>query len=203
MKVVIVGGGSAGMLAGISAAKENNEVVILEKMNTIGKKLRITGKGRCNITNAINIEEFISNIPGNGKFLYSAFQNFTNQDIINLLKKEGLDTKVERGNRVFPVTDNAQSVIDALHKALRELKVKIICNAKVTDLIIENRSYYWRKLCYTRRKKRNYCRQSSSCNRRDKLSINRFNRWWISISRKIRTQYNRNKTIASSFRGIW
>ena len=138
MKVVIVGGGAAGMLAGISASDGNNEVTILEKMNTLGKKLRITGKGRCNITNAADIKEFISNIPGNGKFLYSVFQNFTNEDIINLLKKEGLETKVERGNRVFPVTDNAQSVIDALYRILKKQKVKILTNAKVEDIIVKN-----------------------------------------------------------------
>ena len=138
MKVVIVGGGAAGMLAGISASDGNNEVTILEKMNTLGKKLRITGKGRCNITNAADIKEFISNIPRNGKFLYSVFQNFTNEDIINLLKKEGLETKVERGNRVFPVTDNAQSVIDALYRILKKQKVKILTNAKVEDIIVKN-----------------------------------------------------------------
>ena len=137
MKVVIVGGGAAGMLAGIASARSGNETVILEKMNTLGKKLRITGKGRCNITNNIDIEEFIENIPGNGRFLYSAFKNFTNRDIINLLKEEGLDTKVERGNRVFPVTDNAQSVIDALHRILKKSRAKVICNAKVLDLIVE------------------------------------------------------------------
>ena len=136
MKVVIIGGGAAGMLAGISASKENNEVTILEKMNSLGKKLRITGKGRCNITNAIDIKDFINNIPGNGKFLYSAFQNFTNKDIIDLLKEEGLETKVERGNRVFPVTDNAQSVIDALYRILKKQKVEIVTNAKVGDLIV-------------------------------------------------------------------
>lgn len=138
MKVVIVGGGAAGILAGIAAAKGKNEVVILEKMNSIGKKLRITGKGRCNITNAIDIKEFINNIPGNGKFLYGAFNNFTNKDIVELLKKEGLETKVERGNRVFPVTDNAQSVVETLYRILKKLNVKIIYNAKVTDLVIVN-----------------------------------------------------------------
>lgn len=128
------------MLAGISSAKENDETVILEKMNSVGKKLRITGKGRCNITNAIDIEEFIKNIPGNGKFLYSAFQNFTNKDIINLLKEEGLDTKVERGNRIFPVTDSAGSVIDALYTKLRKLGVKVITGARVIDLeVSENK----------------------------------------------------------------
>ncbi len=126
------------MLAGIASAKENVEVVILEKMNTIGKKLRITGKGRCNITNAIDIEEFINNIPGNGRFLYSAFKTFTNKDIINLLKKEGLETKIERGNRIFPITDSAQSVVDALNSALRKLKVKIINNAEVIDLDVKD-----------------------------------------------------------------
>ena len=137
MKVVIVGGGAAGMLAGIASSMNNNETIILEKMNSVGKKIRISGKGRCNITNAINIEEFIKNIPGNGRFLYSAFQNFNNKDIINLLKEEGLDTKVERGNRVFPITDNAESVIDALYNRLKKLGVKIILGAKVTDLVIE------------------------------------------------------------------
>ena len=138
MKVVIVGGGAAGMLAGIAAARGKNEVIILEKNEYCGKKLRITGKGRCNITNAIDIDEFINNIPGNGKFLYSVFQNFTNKDIVKLLEQEGLKTKVERGNRVFPVTDSAKSVVDALYKALKELNVKVITNAKVIDIEVKN-----------------------------------------------------------------
>lgn len=124
------------MLAGISAGKGKNEVVILEKMSTCGKKLRITGKGRCNITNACDISEFINNIPGNGRFLYSSFQNFTNKDIIQILESEGLRTKVERGDRVFPITDNAQSVIDALYSKLRKLNVKVITNAEAKDIIV-------------------------------------------------------------------
>ncbi len=137
MKVVIIGGGAAGMLAGISSASSNNETIILEKMNSLGKKLRITGKGRCNITNNINIDEFIQNIPGNGRFMYSAFQNFTNEDIIKILHEEGLQTKVERGNRIFPVTDSAQSVIDALYSRLNKLKVKIVTGANVEDIIVK------------------------------------------------------------------
>lgn len=139
MKVIIVGGGAAGMLAGIAAARDNCETIILEKMNNVGKKLRITGKGRCNITNAIDIEEFIKNIPGNGRFLYSSFQNFTNEDIIKILKQEGVNTKVERGNRVFPTTDNAASVVEALYKTLKRLGVKIINNAEVTDLEVKDK----------------------------------------------------------------
>lgn len=127
------------MMAGISAASNGHETVILEKMNTCGRKIRITGKGRCNITNAVDMSEFIKNIPGNGKFLYSSFQNFTNQDIVNLLKSEGLETKIERGNRVFPVTDNSQSVIDSLYRKLKKLNVNIITNAEVTDIIIKDK----------------------------------------------------------------
>ena len=85
-QIVIVGGGPAGMLAAIASSSDDNKVYILEKNNSLGKKLLITGKGRCNITSSLPINEFINNVPGNGKFLYSAFQNFTNQDIINLLQ---------------------------------------------------------------------------------------------------------------------
>ena len=105
MKVIVIGGGPAGMLAAISAGMNKDDVTILEKMKKLGKKLLITGKGRCNITSSIPIDEFIKNVPGNGKFLYSCFNNFTNDDILNILKEEGLQTKVERGNRVFPITD--------------------------------------------------------------------------------------------------
>ena len=138
MKVVVIGGGPAGMLSAISASIQGNDVTILEKMNSLGKKLCITGKGRCNITSSLPIEEFIKNTPGNGKFLYSAFQNFNNQDIINLLKKEGLKTKEERGNRIFPVTDRASDVLDALIKKLKKQKVKIITNAKVDEILVKD-----------------------------------------------------------------
>lgn len=126
------------MLAGISASYGKCETIILEKMNTCGKKIRITGKGRCNITNSADMSEFIANIPGNGKFLYSSFQAFTNQDIIQLLNEEGLKTKIERGNRVFPVTDDAQSVIDTLMRILKRQKVTIVTNAEVTDICVKD-----------------------------------------------------------------
>lgn len=138
MKVIIIGGGPAGMLSAISSASLGNEVTILEKMNSLGKKLCITGKGRCNITSSLPIEEFINNIPGNGKFLYSAFQNFTNQDIINLLETEKVKTKIERGNRVFPVSDKAEDVLNALLRKLKKLNVKIVTNAKVDKILVEN-----------------------------------------------------------------
>lgn len=123
MKVVIIGGGPAGIISAISSAKQKeNKVILLEKNKTLGKKLLITGKGRCNITSSLNIEDFIKNIPGNGKFLYSAFQNFTNEDIINLIESNGLKVKEERGNRIFPVTDKAQDVLNCFIKELKKYK---------------------------------------------------------------------------------
>ena len=124
------------MLSAISAAKGGNKVVILEKMNMCGKKLLITGKGRCNITSSLKMEDFIKNIPGNGKFLYSAFNNFTNQDIVNILKKHNVDVKEERGNRIFPVSDKSMSVLNALMDELKELNVDICTNSKVTRVIV-------------------------------------------------------------------
>ena len=91
MNVVVIGGGPAGMLASISSAQEGNKVILLEKNNILGKKILITGKGRCNITSSLEISDFINNVPGNGRFLYSAFENFNNTDIIELLKKEGVN----------------------------------------------------------------------------------------------------------------
>jgi predicted Rossmann fold flavoprotein len=137
VKVVIIGGGPAGMLSAISAGTNKNDVTILEKMNMLGRKLLITGKGRCNITSSIPIDEFIKNVPGNGKFLYSCLNNFTNEDILNILKEEGLQTKVERGNRVFPITDKSQDVLQALLNRLKKLKVKIEVGANVKEILTE------------------------------------------------------------------
>ena len=135
MKVIVIGGGPAGLVSAISAATENNEVIVLEKMKEPGRKLLITGKGRCNITSSLPMEDFIKNIPGNGKFLYSAFNNFTNEDIIKLLKEQGVNVKIERGERVFPVSDKAIDVRDALINKAKKLGVKIITNAKVENII--------------------------------------------------------------------
>lgn len=126
------------MMAAIKAKEEKNDVMLIEKMNSLGKKLLITGKGRCNITSSISIDEFINNIPGNGKFLHSALKKFTNIDIIKFLNDGGIQTKVERGNRIFPVTDKSADVLNVFINKLNNLNVKIIKNLKVDKIIAHN-----------------------------------------------------------------
>lgn len=130
------------MLAAISSAQNGNDVTILEKMEMLGKKLLITGKGRCNITSSLPIDEFIKNIPGNGMFMFSSFNNFTNEDILSLLKQEGVETKVERGNRVFPVSDSSKDVQKALIHILKKLNIKVITNAKVERILVKEKEVY-------------------------------------------------------------
>ena len=136
--VVVIGGGPAGMMAAITAAKNGNNVILLEKMRTVGRKLSITGKGRCNITNNIDISDFIKNIPGNGKFLYSAFNQYTNEDLIKYFNSLGVATKVERGERIFPVSDDAMQVVNSLKRELDKYKVKVLVNTSVKDIVVEN-----------------------------------------------------------------
>ena len=124
-------------MAAISSSQYGNEVIILEKMNMLGKKILVTGKGRCNITSSLPIEEFIKNIPGNGVFLYSSFHNFDNQDIITMLKEEGVEVKIERGNRIFPVSDKANDVREALIHRMKKSHIKIQENANVKQILVE------------------------------------------------------------------
>ena len=136
--VIVIGGGPAGMMAAITAAENGNEVLIIEKNSTFGKKLLITGKGRCNITSSLYMSEFIKNTPGNGMFLYSAFQNYTNTDIIEFLRKQGLEVKEERGNRIFPVTDKSIDVLNCFEKRIKELNIKYMLNTTVEKILIKN-----------------------------------------------------------------
>ena len=138
MKVIIIGGGPAGMMAAISSAENENEVLILEKMQSLGRKLLITGKGRCNITSSLEIEQFIKNTPGNGMFLYSAFKQFDNKDIIAFLKNEGLEVKEERGNRIFPVTDKSIDVLKCFTKRIKKLNIKVEYETKVEEILVED-----------------------------------------------------------------
>ena len=140
MKVVVIGGGPAGMMSAITAKEAGNRVILIEKMKSLGRKLLITGKGRCNITSSLPIEEFIKNTPGNGKFLYSAFNNFSNEDIINFLKEEGLEVKEERGNRIFPVTDKSQDVLDCFIKRLKKDKVEIHLGERVEEILYDEKN---------------------------------------------------------------
>ena len=137
-KVIIIGGGAAGLLAGIAAATYGAEVTIIEKMRVPGKKMLITGKGRCNITNAGELQDIIKNLPGNGRFLNSALRLFSNDDIVCLLECNGLETKVERGNRVFPVSDKAKDVVDTLVKIYTDLGGKLITDCKVTEITVKD-----------------------------------------------------------------
>ena len=126
------------MLAAISASKKGNKVILLEKNNMLGKKILISGKGRCNITSSLEMDEFIKNVPGNGRFLYSSFENYTNKDIISMLEKNGVNVKVERGNRVFPLSDKSIDVRDALEKELKKNNVLIKLNTIVKNIIVKN-----------------------------------------------------------------
>lgn len=137
-QVLIIGGGAAGLMAALSAAQHGAQVILLEKMKDIGRKLLITGKGRCNLTNSCDIPELVKNMTGNGSFLYSAFHAFSNQDLIDFLNHAGLPTKVERGGRVFPVSDQAKDVIKTFSKELLKLQVTIKPGQTVKKLIIEN-----------------------------------------------------------------
>ena len=138
MKVVVIGGGPAGMMAAITSAKQGNDVILLEKMKSCGRKLLITGKGRCNITSSLPMDKFIENIPENGKFLYSAFKNFTNQDIIMILKTNNVPVKEERGNRIFPVSDKSLDVLKAFENEMKKNNVKIYTEVEVKEIQIED-----------------------------------------------------------------
>ena len=133
-KIGIIGGGPAGIIAAGYAGAKGHDVVLIEKNNKLGKKLYITGKGRCNITNGVSIENFFDNIVNNKTFLYSSLYSFTNEDMILLLKNYGLETKIERGNRVFPVSDRSSDVIRTLEKFLLDTNVNIILNTNVVDI---------------------------------------------------------------------
>lgn len=138
MKIIVIGGGPAGCIAAITASKGGNEVHIIEKNEKLGKKLFITGKGRCNITNAADMKTVMDSVVSNPKFMYSAFFSFTNDDIVKMLNEKGCATKVERGQRVFPVSDKSVDVIRAIEKMIRENAVKVRLNTEVESLIIEN-----------------------------------------------------------------
>ena len=136
-KVIVIGAGPAGMMAAITAAKDGNEVILLESNEKVGKKLFITGKGRCNVTNSKDISEFFDFIPGNPHFLYSALYSYTNEDTINFFESQGIRLKSERGGRVFPSSDKSSDIIKGLLKELNN-KVDIRLNSKVTDIIYKN-----------------------------------------------------------------
>ena len=137
-KIIVIGGGAAGIMAAIRAAEHGAQVTLLEKMPKVGRKLGITGKGRCNLTNSADVEAFVKNIH-NGKFLYSALSNFTAIDTVNFFESLGVKTKIERGGRIFPVSDDASEVIDALTRKMAILGVEVRNNSAVTDILTENK----------------------------------------------------------------
>ena len=134
---IIIGGGAAGLMASITAADYGKSVLILERNDRLGKKLLITGKGRCNVTNNCDIDRFMANVPTNPRFLYSAYANFNSQDCINFFENLGVKLKTERGNRVFPVSDKALEIVSALEDAVKERNITVK-NIRVAGLIIED-----------------------------------------------------------------
>lgn len=138
LDVIVIGAGPAGMMAALRAAEKGAQVLLIERNNRLGKKLLITGKGRCNLTNDVDIEEMINHFPGNGKFLYSALYTFSNLDLINFFTKLGVKLKTERGGRVFPVSDKSKDIVNALENNLQVQKVEISKNTKIENVYLEN-----------------------------------------------------------------
>ena len=136
-KAIIIGGGAAGMYAAIAAADNGCEVHLYEKNEKLGKKLFITGKGRCNLTNACDVETLLRNQCRNEKFLYSAFRACTSQDVMAFFEEEGLTIKTERGNRVFPASDHSSDVIRTLEKAMRRRGVRVHLHTEVKDILTD------------------------------------------------------------------
>ena len=134
--IIVVGGGAAGMIAAVAAAEKGNKVTLIEKNEKLGKKLFITGKGRCNVTNAADMEVLFANVCTNEKFLYSAFYQYDNQAIMAFLEKAGCPLKIERGDRVFPVSDHSSDVIAAFQRELRRLGVDVMLNTEVKELLV-------------------------------------------------------------------
>ena len=137
-QVIVIGGGAAGMFAAIAAAKNGHQVTLFEKNEKLGKKIFITGKGRCNITNAAEIEELFNAVVTNSKFLYSSFYGYTNQNVIDFFEDAGVPVKIERGNRVFPVSDHSSDVIRALEREMKKAGVKVCLNTEVKSIEVEN-----------------------------------------------------------------
>lgn len=137
-KVIVIGGGAAGMMAAITAARKGLRVTLIEKNEKLGKKLFITGKGRCNITNAGDSEDLFNSIVTNKKFMYSSLNGFSNYDVLGFFDELGLPIKIERGNRVFPESDHSSDVIAALNKELRRQKVDVRLNTVVKDIIVKD-----------------------------------------------------------------
>ena len=143
-KVLVVGAGAAGMFAAIAAAYNGNEVHLFEKNEKLGKKIFITGKGRCNITNASDMDTLFRSVVTNSKFLYSSFAGYTNQDVIDFFERIGVHTKVERGNRVFPVSDHSSDVISGLTRELHNLGVEIHLHTEVKRVAGKERGRLFR-----------------------------------------------------------
>ncbi|MCI8581264.1 MAG: NAD(P)/FAD-dependent oxidoreductase [Dorea sp.] len=146
-KVLVIGGGAAGMFAAIAAAENGNEVFLYEKNEKLGKKLFITGKGRCNLTNACDMDTLFASVVSNPRFLYSSFYNYTNQDVIAFFEKAGVATKTERGGRVFPDSDHSSDVIKGLERELKRRNVKVKLHAEVKDIKVRGERF--EKLIFT------------------------------------------------------
>ena len=166
-KIAVAGGGAAGMIAAIFAARAGNEVSLYEKNEKLGKKLFITGKGRCNLTNAADMEDLFAAVVSNPKFLYSSFYSFTNEQTVSFFEELGLKTKIERGGRVFPVSDHSSDVIRVLERELRRLGVRIETNAEVKEILLRNNTAaglhrFHRGRMPFRKSVRTYCNPASS-----------------------------------------
>ena len=192
------------MMAAIAAAENGNKVTLIEQNEKLGKKLFLTGKGRCNITNACPVEELFDNIVTNPKFLYSAFYGFDNGAVVDFFNNAGLKTKIERGERVFPQSDHSSDVIKALKKQLESYGVAIMLNTKVLDFAVTRESCGVNKISSViiqkgdRKKVRNTYGQAGACYGRSFISVNRIRRQNARQACQSRDRSQKMRTITCS-----